>query len=781
MPKSAKKRRDKAADFTKAKLKLGKGKQLPSNAIDTSFKARSIALPSQSIANEKDDDTPTTKRKLSFDDLITHSKHYSASTRRDAILGLRELLEANWSLLRSSLTPLINACVRLIGDEDASVRKALLAFLAWLLPRIPEGDIAPHSSLLLLFTTSAQTHIFPEIRIDAIRYLNLFLEHIPQAVISGWNEDNNGHGSRVLEGYLGILNAGTKFGEAEGETSTLNKFYLLLTSQSGPMKATSTASVVLTPASKLIVLHSLSAFLQACLSNLNPPSATTSTDPLSSLSTWFLVPAFPRLGDYLSFEQQLRPSLSNTHAPRTWCEIADPEENEDDFPYAFMTTGDFLAGDNIQKLADVFSVFVSSDFDTSENRDADLISRLAQTLQSTLVATFLDCAPSVFTPSGSPSETQVQLVLAIGQIARALYGVILQASGSTKVDKRQVKADSTAVDNLSSLLGYMTPYFPFNSSGSRDVKIEQAFQDMNLIFCELTSLLVLATNGEVSRLTRRGKARQSNNLALPSKMKDSLPGQIQRISDYILRLLSGEASIGSQLGRALTPAAYVSLLPAIWALLNNTAGSTQYQAIASAVLNATIAHSIRTSSKSALKRLTIEFIARLILVCRFYFYGMTSLTFKQLSTDPRYQGHFRFENVLEDNAKIREWVAHLPQPLWEFGANNLPASEIILRFLIRALQRKSQAVHNSTAIIALVSKLIPYFTITHSVRGQLPGPYTKLPLTSPLRRLALDLAATLLLVISVDSIDGLCAAVSLAVVDTEEQGYWRQMQQMGVK
>jgi hypothetical protein len=40
MPKSAKKRKDKAADFAKAKLKLGKGKQLASNAIDTSFKAK---------------------------------------------------------------------------------------------------------------------------------------------------------------------------------------------------------------------------------------------------------------------------------------------------------------------------------------------------------------------------------------------------------------------------------------------------------------------------------------------------------------------------------------------------------------------------------------------------------------------------------------------------------------------------------------------------------------------------------------------------------------------
>lgn len=51
----------------------------------------------------------------------------------------------------------------------------------------------------------------------AIRFLNLLLEHIPATIVSGWNEGNAGHGSRVLEGYLGLLNAGTKFGETDGK------------------------------------------------------------------------------------------------------------------------------------------------------------------------------------------------------------------------------------------------------------------------------------------------------------------------------------------------------------------------------------------------------------------------------------------------------------------------------------------------------------------------------------------------------------------------------------
>lgn len=35
----------------------------------------------------------------------------------DAILGLRELFDSNWDLVDSYLTALVNAIVRVIGDE----------------------------------------------------------------------------------------------------------------------------------------------------------------------------------------------------------------------------------------------------------------------------------------------------------------------------------------------------------------------------------------------------------------------------------------------------------------------------------------------------------------------------------------------------------------------------------------------------------------------------------------------------------------------------------------
>ena len=118
------------------------------------------------------------------------------------------------------------------------MRRALHSFFTWLFPHISmvntapslldmnlyisstlQHSLAPHSSTLLLFTTSGQTHIFPEIRIDAVRLLDLYLETFPDLVVCGWKDGKNGHGRRVLDGYLSLLNASTKLGEEGGKCS----------------------------------------------------------------------------------------------------------------------------------------------------------------------------------------------------------------------------------------------------------------------------------------------------------------------------------------------------------------------------------------------------------------------------------------------------------------------------------------------------------------------------------------------------------------------------------
>ena len=75
---------------------------------------------------------------------------------------------------------------------------------------------------------------------------------------------------------------------------------------------------------------------------------------------------------------------------------------------------------------------------------------------------------------------------------------------------------------------------------------------------------------------------------------------------------------------------------------------------------------------------------------------------------------------------------------------------------------------------ALRSRLVPYFSITHPTRGKIPGPYAKLPNNSPVRRLVLDLVATIIGQSHGGSTadEGLVAAVSQAVQDAPESSYW---------
>ncbi|KAG1755203.1 uncharacterized protein EDB91DRAFT_1242401 [Suillus paluster] len=740
MPKSSKKKKEKAADFSRAKLKLGKGKQLPSNVVDTSFKARSIALPTQSIAIEKDTAIPTTRKKQSFDNLVSLMKHYNANTRKDAILSVRELFELHPDVVESSMATLLGACVRLIGDEDAGVRKVLLSFLSWLLPLVSKEDLIPHVPLLILFTTSAQTHIFPEIRIDAVRFLDLFLELVPESVVDGWIQGNPGHGRRVLEGYLGILSAGTKYGDTEGA-----------------VQATSTASVVLSPQSKFVVLKSLSTFLTHAVSRQlrSSSNATSNLNPATvPLPTWFLAPSFVSARSFSAYERSFR-SESVDVQPQL-----DAEQLQGDF----ICMPDFVTGPSATawSLNDLSGLSLAhTESLTHPNSNTCSLIHLARTLYSTLLASYLDCAPIVFSPSVNPPEAELNLLTVTARIMRTLYGSILQNRFSVSLTEEEILCDE-----LRTLLGYMTGYFPFRPA-RREMKVEHAFQELNVIYCELTALLVLLffrrQLGDISRKSRSQFPRLSASSS-QVKHEGKLTLQAGLVRTYVTRLLLGEDDSSAQISKPLIPTMYTALLPTIWALLNQPKESqmrTRGETHSHTVLSAMLDHAIRTPSSSAVKVLTVEFVARILL----------------LETETDYCGHFDVRNTGEQE-KFQEWLLHLPRTLWEIGPHNLAASETVIGSLLRLLQRGSIVIKHEQ-IVGLQSRLTPFFMITHPVRGRIPGPFTKIPASSPLiRRLAVDLVVTILSVSSRSEGEGrenLISAVGSAVTGTLEEGYWQQL------
>ncbi|EGO01885.1 hypothetical protein SERLA73DRAFT_71044 [Serpula lacrymans var. lacrymans S7.3] len=711
MPKSSKKKKEKAADFSKAKLKLA------------------IALPTQSIATEKDDTIPTTRKRLSFDDLISHLGHYSAGVRKDAIFSLKELFEAYPQIIEKSLTTFLNASVRLIGDEDSSVRETLLRFLDWFLLLVPTEKLLPYSSLILLFTTSAQTNIFPEIRIDAVRFLDLFLNVFPQNVVAGWMGNGTGHGKQVLEGYLGILSAGSKYDSAD----------------SG-VQATSTASVVLSSKSKALVLNSLSTFLKVALSITHHTGSSDS----DYLPTWYFLPSFTTGEAFRSYDQFFRPgSSSSTH--RLWKPEVELESFDEDFCYSYVAATDPLVPEwNVQILNELPDVTMSTEGNNLHpSIDPSFVVHLARTLHDTLLSTFLDCAPSVFSPSSNPPDVEVTLVKATVKI--------------------------TLCNELKTLLGFMTPYFPFKPA-HRDMKMEQVFQDLNIIYCELTSLLNISSHWRspesnqrknLGRTGRKGNTKRDAFHGLSQTPDRKLSMQAQAVSSYIIQLLQCDFT-SNALARPLTTTAYAAILPTIWSLLNQPVGLHSEQeatSIPETVLSATLEHAMKTSSKAAVKRWTIEFIARISL----------------LETDAGYKGNLGalFRNQKQ---KHEEWILHLPQTLWEIGANDLVTSETIIRFLLRLCQRRRA--HMSYELVSAIhSRLIPYFGFMHAVRGRIPGPYTKIPSTSSsLRRLVLDLSAIISSIFQKsgtdqqsEGCDTICQAAEAAVRGTPEEAYWAQL------
>lgn len=104
--------------------------------------------------------------------------------------------------------------------------------------------------LLLLQTSSALSHIFPEIRLDAARLVSLFLEHIPAHVTTSWPASD----STILEGLrltVGLGGGGDK-------------------TQSGRLGA----------AGKLVILRTILSFLRTALHDHGSGAGTSSVPDL---------------------------------------------------------------------------------------------------------------------------------------------------------------------------------------------------------------------------------------------------------------------------------------------------------------------------------------------------------------------------------------------------------------------------------------------------------------------------------------------------------------------
>ncbi|KAJ1941320.1 rRNA processing protein, partial [Linderina macrospora] len=220
MPKASKKKQRKAEDFKKVKLKVGKKKAPPTNTTDTSFTSKSITLGAQSITADKTE-ALTNSRKLTLKDVLTQMRHYSAATRKDAVLGLTDFLTLHPEVLNTELGSIIDGTVKLIVDNEPAVRRVLLKLYSSYLPDVPRRELAPFTPLMVIFTCSGMTHILDDIRSDAVKFLNLLIELAPQ--------DLSQYASKILPNFFSLLETNTQSSEDSRGSASLNSRTSLLT------------------------------------------------------------------------------------------------------------------------------------------------------------------------------------------------------------------------------------------------------------------------------------------------------------------------------------------------------------------------------------------------------------------------------------------------------------------------------------------------------------------------------------------------------------------------
>ncbi|KAF7669709.1 hypothetical protein LDENG_00147310 [Lucifuga dentata] len=168
-----KKRQD---DFQKVKLKVGKKKPKADNATNTSFRSKGIHLPEQL---KRDTSGPTTHRQLGINDLLSQLHHYNSNVKHSALLGLRELLSLNPPLLEQHLSRLLSEVAAVFTDKDGNVRVAATRALRFIAQSVPAERVAPFFPLLSAHLSCAMTHIETGIQEDAMKVLDVLLEHYP--------------------------------------------------------------------------------------------------------------------------------------------------------------------------------------------------------------------------------------------------------------------------------------------------------------------------------------------------------------------------------------------------------------------------------------------------------------------------------------------------------------------------------------------------------------------------------------------------------------------------
>ncbi|TYG54114.1 hypothetical protein ES288_D09G163000v1 [Gossypium darwinii] len=208
----SKKQQKKGIDFKKIKRKLGRKLPPPKNATNTEIKSKAIVLPEQSVATNKEG-LAVSKKGLTLKELLQQTSHHNAKVRRDALMGIKDLVLNHPAELRLHRYAVIEKLRERISDDDKVVREALYQlFKSEIFPGCAEDNQGLLISLLMTYIFNAMTNLAIDIRMMAFKFFDLVVQYYPPCFSL--------YAEKILQSYEDILRKNQYYLEDKGKLRT---------------------------------------------------------------------------------------------------------------------------------------------------------------------------------------------------------------------------------------------------------------------------------------------------------------------------------------------------------------------------------------------------------------------------------------------------------------------------------------------------------------------------------------------------------------------------------
>ncbi|ORY47052.1 hypothetical protein BCR33DRAFT_783469 [Rhizoclosmatium globosum] len=179
-----------------------------------SFKTKSIVVRTQSVADHDLDAADSAKQSnIDLKNILAMTAHFNTSNRKDALNRLKDLITDDPRTMVLHLSQIINGVAPILLDREYEVRKALIQFAKVLVKLAPAKLLMPFVTVVITYACSAMNHIVNEIRYDAVRFINIWIETFPASFV--------GPSDQIIQNYMSLLSL--KRQKVTGQDSFIKK------------------------------------------------------------------------------------------------------------------------------------------------------------------------------------------------------------------------------------------------------------------------------------------------------------------------------------------------------------------------------------------------------------------------------------------------------------------------------------------------------------------------------------------------------------------------------